>query len=152
MNIFSVSNPRLMKRCSFALIEVCVGMILIGVVTGYLFLSGFETLNLYRQFQMQISCERVADEQFSQLLASYLITPPEFEALDTEEVQIFQVEEFRVESSSSAEFAPEGAKQPAAKLTLKLRAIYTQKKSITAERSTTLCVVKGDLSVKEDPE
>jgi hypothetical protein len=142
-----------MRRCSFALVEVCVALIIVAVVSGYLFISSLQTVNMYRRFTDEITCQLAADELFSQFLASYLITPLEFDSIITKWEKVDATEDgFIIIKNASAQAPPDDAQKPATKLLLTLSVHSPRFYDLSAGRSTTLCVVKGDHTVKVENE
>lgn len=134
------------------MVEVCVAIILIGMVIGYLINSGWETLDLYHQFQTQIALEEEAEEEFSNLLASYLITPLDFDSLQIVKNDDKNSKRFQVEIEATPKYAPKETPTIA-----RVELVVTVKDRTSkafAIRSTRICVSKGKptKSAKEERE
>ena len=133
-------------RRSFALTEVCVALMIIGVCISYVFSSVQHTIQRYTALHQEIVCHELADEHLAQLVATFLTAQLEYETIveGCEDCLVDGI--YEIELSTSGEEADETenqesvAKKKASLVTLTVTVHPIGNEQIYAIRTTRLCI------------
>jgi hypothetical protein len=145
-----------MKKRSFALAEVCVAVVIIGICISYVFGAMNQTIQRYAALRDTIACNELADEALARTIATFLTTPLEFDTIAGGTSDVQQAGHYEVhiqtklsqakEEPHSKEAPPDLSKEiknKAGLLTLTVKVHPSGNPNISALRSTDLCVEKG---------
>jgi hypothetical protein len=133
-------------RHSFALAEVCVALVIIGICISYVFSSVQHTIQRYTSLHQEIVCHELADEHLAQLIATFLTAQLEYETIvegseDSLIDGIYEIElSTSVEESDDSENQESVAKKKASLVTLTVTVHPIGKEDIYAIRITRLCI------------
>lgn len=133
----------------FAIAEVCVAIIVIGISISYVFSSLRQSIQRYATLRHEIACHELADEHLAKMIAGFLTSPPEFDAT-VEGINVSSIERgYEIHISTKAcESSKEGTsteKETTKKASLVAIAVAVNplgNDAICACHTTTLCVAQ----------
>jgi type II secretory pathway pseudopilin PulG len=138
------------KKHSFALAEVCIAIIIIGICSTYVFSTLQQTIDRYIRLRHEIRCHELADEHLARLIGSYLTDPPDFETAVGETKGEAMVGIYKIHIATQAiAFSEEAknttettAKKKGYLVTLVVTVNPADNLCIYAIRSTELCITQ----------
>lgn len=149
----SSSRSTVRQKRPFALAEVCVAMIIVGICVSYAFSSLQQTIRRYTILRHEICCHELADEYLARFIASLLTSPSDFtttvdgaEALVYEKGYAVHMTTTECDSTPKDEQPAAGdIKEPAALVTLSVTVHPVENDRIVAVRSTNLFFTQGGI-------
>ena len=137
------------KKRPFALAEVCVSVIVVGICISYVFTTMNQTIHRYATLRDIIVCNELADENLARCIGTFLTSPPDFSTAVEGGESVQQTGQYEIQIQTKGSESDKEPNKPekeiskkASLVTITVTVHPNLNTAICATRSTTLCVAK----------